>query len=365
MKNRLRSIILSSFCLCCISLKAQKKEATNVVLITLDGFRWQELFTGADAKLIANKEFTHDSISLKAKYWRNSPEERRKALLPFIWGELLEMGQIHGNRVLGSKVSLTNKKLFSYPGYNEILSGLADDERIDSNNKFNNPNKTVLEIVNTSAKYKGKVAAFGSWDVFPFIINEERSGVPVNGGYEKATELPLSENEVLLNKLEGQIPERWSTVRFDAFTHHYTIEYMKKEHPSLVYIAYGETDDFAHEGEYDAYLKSANNTDSLLKDLWEFTQSDSFYMDNTVFIISSDHGRGTEPIETWKHHGSDIVGADQVWLMVYGKKVNPLGEVAKKEQLYSIQIAPTVLDVLNIKIDTEVMKGKPISILKK
>ena len=112
------------------------------------------------------------------------------------------MGQIHGNRNLGSKVDLTNTLWFSYPGYNEILSGKADDERIDSNDKIPNPNKTVLEIANNDARYKDKVAAFGSWDVFPYIINDKRSGIPVNAGYMNA-EGDLNDREVFLNEMQS------------------------------------------------------------------------------------------------------------------------------------------------------------------
>jgi hypothetical protein len=150
-----------------VMAKGVAQENTKVVLITLDGLRWQELFSGADPLLIANKEYVGDTTGLKEHFWHDSAKERRKALFPFVWKEVAKIGQIHGNRNLGSKVDLTNKMWFSYPGYNEILSGKADDARIDSNDKIPNPNKTILEITNTDSRYKGKVAAFGSWDVFP------------------------------------------------------------------------------------------------------------------------------------------------------------------------------------------------------
>jgi hypothetical protein len=154
--------------------RSQELETSRVILITLDGLRWQELFTGADPKLIHNTEFVQDTTGLKERFWRATAEERRKALFPFFWNEIQKMGQIHGNRMLGSKVDLTNKMWFSYPGYNEILTGKADDERITSNDKIDNPNVTVLEIAQESDSFKGGAAAFGSWDVFPYIINTNR-----------------------------------------------------------------------------------------------------------------------------------------------------------------------------------------------
>lgn len=358
MKNRILFLIAAIAAI--LNINAQNAEDTKVILITLDGFRWQELFTGADSLLIGNKDYVHNADMLKKAFWRETPEERREALLPFFWGQVEKMGQIHGNRKLGSKVNLTNSMWFSYPGYNEILTGTADDERITSNDKIPNPNTTILERFNNSPKGKGKVAAFGSWDVFPFIINEERSGVPVNAGFEAASE-NLNEREKFLNQLQEQIPSPWGSVRLDAFTHHYALEHMKKEHPKLVYISYGETDDFAHDGDYQAYLKSAHNTDSLIKGIWEFTQQDDFYKGQTVFIITTDHGRGTQPLDTWKSHGSDIKGAGTVWMVAFGKNVKPLGEVNQQEQLYSNQFAPTILKLLGMPIKKEI-KGEPIKL---
>jgi hypothetical protein len=331
---------------------------TKVVLITLDGLRWQELFSGADPLLIANTDFVHDTTALNEKFWRDSPMERRQFLFPFLWSHVAEKGQLHGNRNLDSKIDLTNTMWFSYPGYNEILTGRADDDRITSNDKVPNPNKTVLELANEDPRYAGKVAAFGSWDVFPYIVNEERSGVPVNAGFELAVGEDLTAREKFLNQLQPKVPSPWGTVRLDAFTHYYAVEHIKKSHPELIYIAYGETDDFAHDGEYDAYLNAAQNTDSLIKELWELTQSDPFYKDNTLFLITTDHGRGTEPLATWKGHGSHVNGAGEVWLIAFGKGVSAKGEVSKTEQLFSNQIAPTILKVLDLKNGTSKTNGK-------
>jgi len=334
-------------------VKAQQgsnKNDKNVILITLDGFRWQELFSGADHQLITDKKYTNNSKEMKELFWRPTAQERRKALMPFVWSTIEEKGQIHGNRGLGSKMNLTNAHWFSYPGYSEILSGMADDERIKSNSKIPNPNKTVLELVNMDPKYSGKVAAFASWDVFPFIINEDRSGIPVNAGFEFATGEKLTKNERYLNKLQEVTPSPWSTVRLDVFTHHFALEHLKKEHPKLVYISYGETDDFAHDGDYDAYLSSAHTTDKFIKELWGFVENDPFYKDNTTIIITTDHGRGTTPIDTWRNHGSDVQGADEVWLMAFGYGVKPMGEITMNKQLYTNQIAATIANILEVNI---------------
>lgn len=340
--------IYSFFILVFFSFWGNAQTDQKVFLITLDGYRWQELFSGADSLLIQNRDYVDNPEALYREFWRPSAAERREVLNPFIWNKVVKMGQIHGNRTLGSKVNLTNYMWFSYPGYNEILTGRADDERISSNAKQPNPNITVLEQFAQETAKTNKVAAFGSWDVFDFIVNEQRSGVYTNSGFDLSTDYPLSSDEQLLNELQPVIPSPWGSVRLDGFTHQYAKAYLRKHHPDLIYISYGETDDFAHDGDYAAYLKSAHNTDKLIEDLWDFVQNDPYYKDATTFIITTDHGRGTDPLDTWKGHGTQIKGADQTWLILFGKQVDPLGEIDGDVQLYTNQVTPTVRQLLGL-----------------
>ncbi len=348
-------LILILFTICSIPAFAQSALKTKyVVLITLDGMRWQEVFTGADPKLITNKTYVDDTTGLKELFWRSTPEERKKVLMPFFWETINAQGQLYGNRMEGSLVNVTNSHWFSYPGYNEILAGFADDN-IDSNDKIPNPNKTVLEFINQQPGFKGKAAAFGSWDVFPFIINEERSGIPVNAGYEIATGTSLTPMEKALNTLQPVIPGHWSTVRMDAFTHYYALEYLKKEEPSLLYISYGETDDFAHDGNYEAYLKSAYRTDQFIKDLWNWVQANKKYKNKTTFVITTDHGRGTEPLDEWRGHGAKIQGADEIWMAVMGPDTPAMSPV--KGQFYQNQVAATVAALLGVEYQSDQKAG--------
>lgn len=340
--------------------------ADNVILITLDGLRWQELYSGADPTLIADPEYVKDSTALQAAFWKEDPMECRELLLPFFWNTLAREGQLYGNRNLGNQVNCVNQHWFSYPGYNEILSGFADDTRIKSNDKIPNPNQTVLEYLHTQPDFQGKIAAFGSWDVFPFIVNEERSGIPVNAGFELESGDDLSDREQFLNELQPQVPSPWSTVRLDAFTHHYALECLKNDRPRVLYIAYGETDDFAHDGHYDAYLKSAHQTDAFIAEIWNWVQQDPQYKDKTALLITTDHGRGTVPKATWRHHGKgNVAGSDEIWIAAIGPHTSALGEVRKKGQLYQNQIAATVAALLGISFKAEQPVGKVIKAITK
>jgi hypothetical protein len=356
----LRIIICVTIILMATLAQAQSSLQTdNVILVTLDGLRWQELFDGADESLIGNEAYVDDADLLKARFWDDDAETRRKLLMPFFWSVIAKQGQLHGNRVHGSQVNLTNNFWFSYPGYNEILTGFRDD-LIDSNDKIENSNVTVLEYIHRRPEFDGSVAVFGSWDVFPYIINEQRSRIPVNAGFDLAVGDDLTAREKFLNELQPQVPSPWPTVRLDAFTHHYAKEYIEKNSPRLTYIAYGETDDFAHDGEYDQYLNSAHQTDAFIGDIWNWVQSNAKYRDTTTMIITTDHGRGTQPVDTWKDHGTEVDGSDQIWFAVIGPDTEPLGELKESGQFYQNQIAGTVAAFLGIDYDGDGRAGELI-----
>ena len=352
-------LIILMIAFSCQKAVENKPGQNHVILITLDGLRWQELFTGADSSLINDRTYVHDSVELAQLFWSEDMDERRLKLMPFFWTEIASNGVLMGNRNYGSKVNVTNNQWFSYPGYNEILAGFAD-ENIDSNDKIDNPNETVLEFVNKQPGFENRVSAFASWDVFPFIINESRSGVYVNAGFEPTTDDNLTEKEELLNKLQEQIPRTWNTVRVDAFTHHYALEYIFKHKPRLVYISYGETDDFAHEGRYDQYLKSARQTDAFIKELWQMVNSDPEYAGSTSFLITTDHGRGSEPKDSWRSHGTSIDGADQIWFAAIGPMVKTLGESKTEQQFFQNQVAATVAAMLGLKYESIGEEGPEI-----
>lgn len=324
----------------------QKNKTENVILITLDGMRWQEVFNGADSALMKQQQHLKDS-KLKEKYWRNDLAERRKALLPFFWNTIAVKGQLYGNRAFNSKVDVTNNQLFSYPGYNELLTGSADNERVHSNDKFYNPNKNVLEFINAQPSFKGKVAAFTSWDVFPFIINDKRSGVFVSTGWQPIEDKKLTEREVMMNQLTQSLPNPLGDVRLDAFTFYYGLEYMKKNKPRVMYFAFDETDDFAHQGEYGAYLNAAHYIDRFVSELWDYLQSDPLYKNKTTIIITCDHGRGNDA-EGWKHHGQKVPEASQIWFAFLGPDTSPGGEMKNVPPLYQNQIAKTIATLLGL-----------------
>ncbi len=317
-----------------------KRTTENVILFMTDGLRWQEVFGGAEEALLTKDDGgVKDVDALKAAYWRDTPEARRELLMPFFWTVIAKQGQIYGNQHKGSVAQVTNGMKFSYPGYNETLCGFADP-RIDSNDKRPNPNVTVFEWLNRKPAYQGRVAAFGVWDVFPFIFNTERCGFVVNAGSDPLAG-KLTPRMELLNTLKVETTRIWPSEPFDSLEFHTALEYVKERQPKVLFLSLNETDAWGHAGRYDHYLDAARRADSYVKTLWETVQAIPQYQGKTTLIFLPDHGRGDAPIE-WKNHGKKVERSEFIWIGVLGPDTPALGERANVPPVTQSQIASTL-----------------------
>lgn len=330
---------------------AQSSKTENVVVITLDGMRWQEVFGGADSLLTFDTAASYSTGFVKEKFWAATATERRKKLMPFFWTELATKGILLGNRNEGSNVNNANPYWFSYPGYNEIFTGYPDTA-VNSNDKIPNRNENVFEFLHKMPAFKNKTASFGSWDVFASIFNESRSGFVVNDGFR---DLPgqLTERQKLFNQQQHEMPDLFhGGERLDIATFQIGFEYMKVNKPKLIHFGFGDTDEFAHAGMYDYYMDAASKTDAWISQIWNYIQTTPGYKDKTMMIITTDHGRGLATGGNWKHHGSRIAEAGQMWIAAIGPSIKATGESKQQGQFYQGQVAATIAAVLGKQFTT-------------
>ncbi len=320
-------------------------ETRNVVVIVTDGFRWQEVFRGAETALVSEKPGGVEDVSAtKAAFWRPTPGERREALLPFFWSVIAREGQIYGNVDAGSSARVVNGYKFSYPGYNEIITG-AGDPRIDRNEYGPNPNVSVFEWLNDMPEFHGRVAVIGGWDAFPRIFNRERSRLPMRTGWDTPFPDTSVPRQQLLNTLYRTVTHEFSDMPWDAFLQQTLLDYVAAEKPRLLFVGFGETDEWAHDGRYDLVLQSAHNVDGFIRELWTTMQAIPQYRDRTTFLITTDHGRGDGP-ENWKNHDWNVEGAENMWIAVLGPDTPALGERKNAAPVTQSQIAATAAALL-------------------
>lgn len=335
-------------------IQAQNSKDHRVIVIMTDGFRWQEVFGGMDSSIVKVKRFHHgDSARLVKQYWAPDAETRREKLLPFFWNTIAKKGQIHGNRVKGSFVNVANPYWFSYPGYSELLTGQVDTA-VNSNDYKPNPNTNFFEYLNGLPAYKGSVAAFGAWDAFDRILNEKRAGFPVVNAYDSYVAYVKTPASDLLSRMTKDSFRAFGDAEvLDGYMHYQAMDYLKNKKPKAMFISYGETDEFAHEGHYGHYLNSAHQFDAWLAEIWNFVQSDPLYAGNTTLLITTDHGRGDVIKSQWTSHGEKVKDCHEIWYAMLGAKVPAMGEVKSTEQVYQRELIHQVSTLMGLNFQSE------------
>ena len=194
-------------------------------------------------------------------------------------------------------------------------------------------------------RLRDRVAVFGTWDAFPYIFNIERCHLPIWPVWEsKFGPYEIPPPPFVADVLRDTTP-MWEDLTYDSFLFHAATDYLKRKQPRLVFVGFGETDEWAHAGRYDHYLTAAHHMDDFVDRLWEQAQSIPQYRGKTTFIITADHGRGRGPAG-WKDHGEKIAGAEEDWIAVIGPDTPPVGERTQTEAHTQSQIAATIAALL-------------------
>ena len=213
---------------------AQPDRGRNLILITLDGARTQEIFGGLDVEVLRSglkkDERLEDARAYKQVLGRDA-EARRAKVMPFFWTEWMRShGSIAGNRAAGSRFGITNTHRFSYPGYAEILTGEAHDGVIESNDDRRYPFPTLLDVVQRRLSLsREQVAAFGSWSTFRWIVSSQEDAFVVNAGYQAFASDRPDVQRLSRAQFETQTP--WDSVRNDMYTFRLALAHLQAARP--------------------------------------------------------------------------------------------------------------------------------------
>jgi hypothetical protein len=318
----------------------------NVVLIVSDGVRAREVFEGGERALMGLGGGVENEEGCVAKFHRPDVAARREVLMPFLWKTVVKQGQLFGLSRVGSPMRVSNRFRVSYPGYNELFTGWADP-RIDSNGLGENPNVTVFEHLAKQRGFEGGVQAFATWETFFRIFAVSRSKLDVRAGWNPpfANDPVRTPGKDVIDAIHRGTTPMFGGNALDAMTYAALKESLKTTRPRLLFLGLGETDEWMHAGRYDLALEALQRADATIADLWNTMQSMDEYRGSTVFLITTDHGRGGLPWD-WKHHGANVLGAEDIWLAALGPGVPALGVRRDTGLVTQAQVASTIASLL-------------------
>jgi hypothetical protein len=357
MKNSILLFLFSA--LLGLNIQAQRK-TENVILITLDGARRQEIFGGMDAGLYKKIDEEAEKKTPYKTYAAETAEQRREKLMPFFWQVWMKNhGSIAGNKALKSEAKTINNHLFSYPGYSEMLTGEAHDDVIKSNARVQNTFPSFLQFLQTKLKLDANgVAVFSSWNVMNEIAATRPDAFLINAGHE---EYRSDRPEIqALSAAQFETPTPWSSERHDYYTFSLAMAHLKKYRPRVLHISFLETDGWAHSKRYDMVMNALHRIDGYFKELWQFVESDRQYKGRTTIIVTTDHGRGLTEND-WHSHGKDIAEARYIWMAFISPGTSLRGEWKDSKTLYQNQIAATICQYMGFDyMEQNPNAGKPI-----
>lgn len=328
---------------------ASELATRNVVLVTLDGVRIQEIFGGLDSAIAAHSaEDEYSEIEAgRERYWADTPEARRKRLMPFFWGTLVPNGMVFGNEDLGSRMRVRNDIKWSSPGYAEMLTGEPHAEIVD-NSLVRYPHRTILEYAaETLGLDKSAIAQVGSWNGFPLAAASRDDAFVMNGAFESFPAAYSTPEIDALVELREQVMELWEESSNDGLTYRIARAYLQAHQPRLMWLGLGQSDDWSHADRYDRLLEYLHLADSWLADLWSTIEHHPAYKGRTTLIVTTDHGRGLTAAD-WAEHDESIPGSESIWLAIIGPDTPALGERVPGGTVYQGSVASTIAVLLGL-----------------
>ncbi len=287
-----------------------KQGSPKVVLITVDGVRWQEIFDGTDPFLSGNKTIP------------------ARELLPNLYYQFVDRGMVVGK---DSMFVATGPAHISLPGYLEIMRGHPSSDCQENDCEPRLKEDTMADLFNKSA-------VFASWDTIRKTVGKNVDKYVVNCGRNYRStgwkQAELEDNQTF--------PEVWGDYLYrpDDLTEKVAVDYLQYYSPDFIWISLGDTDEWAHYGDYSKYLESLQQADKFIGMVVEMVKSGEDGADFT-FIVTADHGRGLN----WQSHGWDRASARN-WLMMSGRGIQPQGFIKYPEKKSLSNILPTVKELV-------------------
>ncbi len=284
----------------------KKSNQPNVVLLTLDGVRWQEVFS-------------------ESKDHNEAPFKLLKLLLS-------KEGILIGNKSLGSEMTVNNRFNLSLPGYQSLMAGT--EVPCATNDCGRISVETMMERVRRELRLsKGEVATFATWS-----------------GIAKAVEHTQGSTHLV------------GSLNHDTETFAQALAYLEKERPRFLYISLGDADEFAHALNKKKYIDTLKMYDRWINELAGRLDAMDDYGNNTTLIVTTDHGRGSG--FQWFDHGLHIPDAKYVWLYARNSKTNQVSNtdrtVLKNRPYNHSDIRPTIENLFGLAPNRCADCGRPI-----
>ncbi len=296
-------------------------------MIVLDGLRPQEFFQGIDKKLLneernkkgneAKNETDNEKENAKENKTENETElsdqqatttyHSRRNLFPFLWGHLAQQKktEFFGNRFENRKETcrVSNPYCSSLPAYADLLSGMRQDTV--ANNAFRGQMgcPSIIDKLVKEGIQPDQMALFASWQHIENVTSRNRqyrAKLHIDTGYRE----------------QGSLPP-WRDARYDSQLYSDLMSHLQTRERALRFLTviFNDTDEWGHKNDYHNYLQAIRQQDSYIEGIYRHFESQSNYRKKTIYIITTDHGRGSAA--NWSSHSPQLPHSHHIWAVIH------------------------------------------------
>lgn len=323
----------------------------NVIVVTIDGVRWQDVFGGVDPGMAAMASL------------RTSEVVDAEALMPNLYA-FAHAGAVSGAPGHGKPMMASGPNYVSLPGYLEIFSG-STAVACRTNGCEPTATRTFLDRARDELGASDRdVAVIASWEKIAFAATANPERITVSAGRHGGA----SRDKL---RFDGRLAAMLDTAaestpvpghddyRPDSHTAAIALRYLELAKPRVMAIGLGDTDEYAHAGDYASYLGALRQADRFLGDLRATLARMGAYGTNTTVVVTCDHGRSSG----FNDHGWDSPESGRVWMVASGGAVPALGYVNEGGAERLADLAPTLEALLGMSSLADASRGRRMAAL--
>jgi hypothetical protein len=323
----------------------EDRTESAVVLVVLDGVRWQEVFGGAD-RAIASRQRGPNPIA-----WANP-----RALMPNLHQMIETDGMVIGAPGHGAEMTTGGAQRISLPSYREIFTGRTDPG-CQSNDCSRPLGRTLADDL-YDVLGPGEFAVIASWPKIARAASSDPSRFVLTTGRKLIGQGDvLRADDVISSLLDAGIHTSAfpgeGDYRPDSLTERIALRYLATARPRFLFVGLGDVDEYAHRNDYRGYLEALHESDEFLGELAVTLDAMGARGQHTTVLVTTDHGRAYN----FRDHGLWHPESSRVWLVAAGGDVPSRGFVSSSHRHTLTDIAPTVGALLGMPIGD----GEPIA----
>ena len=331
-----------------VRARAKPSEVANhhLVIVALDGVRWQDVFRGVDPELARS----HGVPATEVVPFRE--------LIPNLYRLAETRGAAIGAPDQGAPISASGPNFVSLPGYMEMLTGRSPSLFRD-NDCPQIPEPTLLdELVALPGVEQTQVGVVASWEGIEKAASIDPSRIAISvgrtSGKTRSLFLGDAEGARLLKAGEEAGPgPGHGDFRRDQATGDLALHSLRTQRPRFLFVGLGETDEYGHRRDYRNYLRALKAADATIGQVAKVLEDFERAGQQTLLLVTTDHGRSHD----FETHGAHAPESARVWLFAAGSRFVARGYARAAEPRRLSDLAPTLRFAVGLPRDPSVYAG--------